>query len=307
MNYAVIDIGTLKVKFLIASIEDGKLVKKYESNTLTCFGCEMDANSGFALEKNIDKTINELLHCKKILEKHEVKKFRVVSTHAMRRAKNRKDILKRIKKEVGFEVENITQKKEAELFFLAVMRDFAKTNIDYAVLDVGGGSLQILLGNPHKLRKIHMMQTGAQYLHDNFTVNPASEKSITTLKDIEKMKEHILHELMPLKKESGLPIVYGSSMIIDIMRDIQLHLDPHENSQTHPYKTYAEHLEKFIEKIASVPYSRREKMFDLQKGYMWGIDKAFINVVTVANHFRSPYIIPSNANIAQGFVYDMAE
>lgn len=40
-TYAVIDIGTLKVKTLIAEVsKNGNLTEKYSSNTLTCFGCE---------------------------------------------------------------------------------------------------------------------------------------------------------------------------------------------------------------------------------------------------------------------------
>jgi exopolyphosphatase/pppGpp-phosphohydrolase len=59
----------------------------------------------------------------------------------MRRAKNKDEIIQRIEKEVGFTVENSAQEQEAELFFLAVMKDK-----EYAVIDVGGGSVQILPG-----------------------------------------------------------------------------------------------------------------------------------------------------------------
>lgn len=41
-NYAVIDIGTLKVKFLVARVNSGVGIEKlYSSSTLTCFGCDM--------------------------------------------------------------------------------------------------------------------------------------------------------------------------------------------------------------------------------------------------------------------------
>lgn len=306
-NYAVIDIGTLKVKLLIASIaKNGELVEKYSSNILTCFGCEMDKNNGFVLEENLIKTINELKRCKTLLKKYNVKKFRVVSTHAMRRALNRDEILKRIKKEAGFDVENISQGEEAKLFFKAVMRDFQKDH-EYTDIDMGGGSVQVLTGTLEKLKSTHLMQTGAQYLHDNYTKNSKDPKSFTTPKDIEKMKEYILQELLPLKKESNLPIIYGSSNIIDLMKAIELPLDSHKDSKSHPYKTYSEHLEKFIDKMLPLPYFRRESLFNFQKGYMWGIDKAFLNVVTISNYLKSPYIIPSNANIGQGFIYSIIE
>jgi hypothetical protein len=38
---------------------------------------------------------------------------------------------------------------------------------------------------------------------------------------------------------------------------------------------------------------------------MWGIDKAFTNITTLADRLGSPYIIPSNANLAEGLVFSM--
>lgn len=306
-NYAVVDIGTLKVKLLIASIsKNGDLVEKNSSNTLTCFGCEMDENRGFVKEKFLRKTIDELRRCKQLISDMGVSEYRVVSTHAMRRAKNKDEILRRIKKEVGFNVENISQEEEAELFFKAVMKDFPKGK-EYAVLDIGGGSVQILIGAQNKLNNIHMMQTRAQFLHDNFTKNSNDPKGFTTLKDIEKMKEYILQELLTLKKNLDIPIIYGSSNIIDLMKAIGLALGPHEDSKTHPYKTYSRHLEKFMQKMLPLPYFKRESLFNFQRGYMWGVDKAFLNVVTISDHLKSPYVIPSNANIAQEFIYSTVE
>lgn len=304
-NYAVVDIGTLKVKCLVVSVSsNGEISEKYSSNTLTCFGSHLVANNGFILEENLVRTITELERCKAILKKYDVGKLKVVSTHAMRRAKNKNEIVERIKKEIGFDVENISQEEEAELFFNAVMRDFPNKE-DYVVLDVGGGSVQVLLGNSLRLRDVHTMRSGAQYLHDNFTKMPSDPESFTTAKDIEKMKEHILKQLLPFEREKGAPIIYGSSNIIDLMKEIGLPLDPNEGSSLHPYRTYSEHLEKFIRKMLPLPYSKREKMFNFQEGYMWGVDKAFLNVVTVAEQLGSPYIIPTNANVARGIIYTL--
>ena len=163
---SVVDIGTLKVKFLIASATPtGELMELYSSNTLTCFGCEMDKNKGDVLEANLIKTINELKRCKELLKKYNVEKFKVVSTHAMRRAKNKDEIIRRIKKEVGFSVENISQEQEAELFFRAVIRDFPNSLRERAVLDIGGGSVQVLIGNSEKLKVVNSRVKTIDYLN----------------------------------------------------------------------------------------------------------------------------------------------
>ena len=305
--YGVVDIGTLKVKTEIASVaENGVLQRVYSSNNLTCFGVGIDENNGFAQEQYIQQTIDELQRVRAKFKKHGVDKFRVVSTHAMRRAANREEILEHIRRNVGFEVENISQEEEAMLFFLAVMRTFVPENREYAVIDVGGGSVQVLIGTKHDLRRSHMMKTGTVSLHEKFVINPHDPDSFTTRENIEQMKGEILQQLMPLKGGKDIPLIYGSSMVIDVMQQIKIKLDPHEDSVTHPYKTYAEHLAGFIDLIRPLTFRQREEQYPLPHSYSWGLDKAFLNAVTIAEHFGSPYIVPSNANIAQGIIYSMA-
>ena len=305
-HYAVIDIGTLKVKFLIATpLPSGEMKEVYFSNTLTCFGCDMDKNNGNVKEEFLQRTIDELLRCKQLLEEHDAVRFRVVSTHALRRAKNKEAIVEQIRKEVGFDVENISQEQEGELFFRAVMEGFPSDR-EYAVMDIGGGSVQILVGNQERLRLSHLIQTGAQYLHDNFTSDPSREESFTTEEDLERMRKYILEQFLPLERMTDIPIVYGSTCIIDLMKAIGVPLEDHPESFTHPYKTYAHHLEGFTQKILPLSYGERERRFPFQKGYMWGIDKAFLNISIATERFASPYIIPSNANVAQGIILSMA-
>lgn len=305
-NYAVIDIGTLKVKFLVAQIlENGGLKEIYFSNNLTCFGCNMDETGGFILEKNLRATINELLRCRELLNDYNVEKFKVVSTHALKNAKNREAVKKEMEDKTGFEIENIPQDQEALLFFQAVMNGFPDDKKEYTVVDVGGGSVQILIGSKNELKFTHRMQSGGQFLHEHFTKNPHIAESFTTEEDIEKMRKYLLEQLVPLPKGLKTPIVYGSTCIIDLMKAMHIPLEIYPHSKTHPFKTYAKALEDFIKKVLPLSYKEREVKFPFQYGYVWGIDKAFLNITTLAEKIDSPFIIPSNANVSQGILYSM--
>lgn len=306
-NYAVIDIGTIKVKLLIAAVlPSGEFKQAYFSNELTCFGVDLDKNNGFVKEENLKNTIAELLRCKQTMKNHQISQARIISTHAMRRAKNKEEILERIYRETGFVVENISQEEEARLFFKGVISGF-ETDKDYAIVDMGGGSVQILVGNRKELKKAHLIQTGAQFLHDNFTTNPHEETSFTTEDDLEKMRRYIVEQLLPLKGIGDLPLIYGSSNIIDVMKAMSIPMKENPESKTHPYLTYAKYLEEFIKKVTPLNYKQRNEKFPFQKGYVWGIDKAFLNIITMSEYFPSSYIIPSNANVAQGVIYSLID
>ena len=305
VTLAAIDIGTLKTKFLIARItESGQLEEIYKSNTLTCLGCDMNRNGGFVSKRNLYDTINELHRCNELLAEYSVDRVRIVSTHALRKAKNREYVLKMIKNRVGFKVENISQAEEASLFFNVVLRDFAKDK-RYAVTDIGGGSVQLLIGKPGELEQMYLLPMGSQYLHATFTKDSDNELACTTEKDIENMRNYILEQLLPIEKTQNTPIVYGSSNVIDLMQTINIPLDSNDDSQVHPYKTYAKYLDEFTERVLPLSYKERESQYPFQYGYMWGIDKAFTTISTMSQYLNAPHIIPSNANISQGIIYSM--
>lgn len=305
-RFAVIDIGTLKVKLQI--VERGKnhgLKTIDQSTVLTCLGVRMSENGNKPLPEYLAQTLEELKRCKGVLEEKHVDRIRVVSTHALREmGPVGEEIARKIRSDVGLPVEIISQQEEAELFYRAVLRDF-KTTDDYTVVDVGGGSVQILIGNKKKLKRFYLLKMGPSYLHDRFT--PRHEGTdFPSRKEIRAMKKYILNQLSPVPKNLKTPIVYGSSSIIDVFKTLGLKLDKFSDSPSHPYKTSLSEMESFLERVIPIPYDTREEMFKYpQRYYMWGIDKAFLDIVTLGRQVGAPYIVPSNANINQGLLLSL--
>jgi exopolyphosphatase/guanosine-5'-triphosphate,3'-diphosphate pyrophosphatase len=306
MKVAVIDIGTLKVKFLISEIiTSSKFKTKYQSNTLTCLGVKMHENNNRPLPQYLDQTINELKRCNNIIQKEKVDKIRIVSTHALREmGEVGQDIVEKIKNEVGLNVEIITQDEEANLFYQAVLKDF-KTDKDFTIVDVGGGSVQILIGNKKALKEKYLLKTGAQYLFDHFSPRHTGN-DFPTREEIRAMQDYIMKELTPIPKGIKTPVVYGSSCIINVFKKIGLNLEKYYISKAHPYRVKVSEMENFMENIISVPYDKREEMYKLdQQYYMWGIDKAFLNILSICKKEDSPFVIPSNSNINDGLVLSL--
>ena len=285
----------------------GKLKVVYQSNNLTCLGCNMAENLRRPKKENVQKTISELVRCKKVLNHYETKSVKVVSTHALREmGLIGKEIAGEIKKRTGFRVEIISQKEEAELFYRAVLRDFRKdTNL--TIVDVGGGSVQILVGNTKQLKASFLLKTGTSTLWDKFTPTH-KELDFPNRDEIRKMKKYILREIQSIPQNLKTPIVYGSSCIIDLFKGIRIPMQRHNLSPSHPYKVEIADMENFLESVWEIPYDiREEKYISPTYRYMGGVDKAFLNVIELARKIQAPYIIPSNANIAQGIIYSMTD
>ncbi len=309
MKVGVIDIGTLKVKLQIADISpSGQFETTYQSNTLTRLGAQMVDNK--PVTEYLRDTIKELKRCQKVLEAQDIKKIRVVSTHALREmGQTGLDIIATIKKKTGFEVEIISQEEEANLFFQAVIKDF-KTNQDFTIVDVGGGSVQVLIGNKNELKHVALLKTGAAYLGDRFS--PRHEASDNpTREEIRQMQEYIMEQLAEIPAGIKTPVIYGSSCIIDVFKSMKVKLEDYSDSPTHPYKTSVKELETFLDQVIPMPYQERADKYPLylnnvgQKYYMWGIDKALLNILSICQKEQSPYVIPTNANINNGLILSL--
>lgn len=304
-KFGVLDIGTLKVKCQIGEVEaSGKIKTLYQSNEMTLLGVE-PRRDGRPQEKYLRKTIKELARCQKIFAEMGVSKVRAVSTHALREmGKVGREIAVKIKKETGLSVEIISQDEEAKLFYKAVLTDF-QTKEDFTIIDVGGGSVQILIGNKNKLKKAFLLKTGTISLWNKFTPKHTG-RDFPSREDIRLMTEEVLKQLQPVPGGLKTPIIYGSSCIIELFRGIRLPMQKYGRSKTHPYKVQTTDMRRFLDKVWPIPYDLREKKYvSPTPKYMWGIDRAFLNVVELANRVGAPYVIPSNANINQGLILSM--
>lgn len=308
VKVAVIDIGTLKVKFLLGDVgSKGNFETLHQSNTLTCLGVRMHENNNRPLQKHLNDTLEELRKCKSIIDKEKVKKVKVVSTHALREmGAVGKEVAATIMKSVGVDVEIISQDEEANLFFNAVMRDF-KTTKDFTVVDVGGGSVQILVGNKKGLKHKFLLKTGAQYLFDRFSPRHTGSDN-PTRKEIRAMQQYIMRQLAPIPENIKTPVIYGSSCIIDVFKKIGIKMDKYYLSKSHPYRVDVSEIERFMDNIIEVPYDKREKIYKFkQKYYMWGIEKAMLNIVNICKKEKAPFVVPSNANINNGLVLSLLD
>lgn len=304
-RFGVIDIGTLKVKCQVVEISaSGDLKTLYSSNTMTFLGFR-PGKDGRPKSTYLQKTIAELARCQRIFAKMKVDKTRVVSTHALREiGAVSQEIVRKIKEKTGLEIEIISQKEEAELFYRAVLADF-KTKEDFTIVDVGGGSVQILIGNKERLKRAFLLKTGTISLWSKFTPKHTG-KDFPTRSEIRLMTAEVLKQLQPVPGNLKTPIIYGSSCVIDLFSGIGLPVQRYSESKTHPFKAKVTDMEKFLDHVWEIPYDTRERKYvSPTPKYMWGIDRAFLNVVELAKKVAAPYVIPSNANINQGLILSM--
>lgn len=170
MNVASIDIGSNTVLLLIAELdEDAKsfvpILNRYEMPRL---GKGLD-NSGNISAERIKILHDVLKQYANLIDEYNCSEVICTATNAMRVAENSSEIIDLVKKETGIQIETISGEREAELSFKGASSALPKES-EKIVLDIGGGSSEIIYGVNNKLEFRKSFPIGAvnmteKYIH----------------------------------------------------------------------------------------------------------------------------------------------
>lgn len=167
MRRAVIDIGTNTVKLLVADVQDGEVRPVLSKDATTRLGEGVNETrllSGIAIARTV-RVIDEFLATTKAQGAGDVI---ALTTSAARDAMNRDEFLAGVRDKCGLEVRVITGEHEAALIFRGVGSDQLWTDTPLLVLDVGGGSAELIRGQSGKIEECLSLPLGAVRLTELF-------------------------------------------------------------------------------------------------------------------------------------------
>ncbi|OBI58600.1 Ppx/GppA phosphatase family protein, partial [Mycobacterium sp. E796] len=148
---AAIDCGTNSIRLLIADADGGRLRDVHRETRIVRLGQGVDATGEFAPEA-IARTRAALTDYASLLKAHGVERVRMVATSAARDVANR-DVFFAMTAEVlgavlpGAVAEVISGAEEASLSFHGAVGDLDSSAAPFVVVDLGGGSTEIVLGS----------------------------------------------------------------------------------------------------------------------------------------------------------------
>jgi exopolyphosphatase/guanosine-5'-triphosphate,3'-diphosphate pyrophosphatase len=147
---AAIDCGTNSIRLLVADVTvaaDGKteLRDVRREMRIVRLGQGVDATGRLAPEA-IERTRVALADYASFARDAGVEAVRMVATSATRDAANREDFFAMVTQTLGTEAEVITGDEEARLSFTGAVGDLDPGEGPFVVVDVGGGSTEVVLG-----------------------------------------------------------------------------------------------------------------------------------------------------------------
>jgi len=167
MLAAALDIGTISTRLLVASVDAAGLTPRRQAMTITRLG-EGVGRTGELQAAAIDRTAGAVREFCAQARSCGAERIFAVATSAARDAHNGHVLLERIRAETGVAVRIIPGSEEAELSFTGVLIGLAQPAPSLAVIDVGGGSTELIGGGPDGIRYRQSVDAGAVRMTEGY-------------------------------------------------------------------------------------------------------------------------------------------
>ncbi len=158
---AAIDVGTNTIRLVVAEVDlDGTYRVLDEEREPARLGQGM-ADSGRLSAASVERALAAIGKMKAIAEGFQVTELRSVATSAVREAANGKAFVREALRRHKVKIETISGDEEAQLAFRSASRHFPMENRSTALVDIGGGSLEVILTAGTVIDQVFSLLLGA--------------------------------------------------------------------------------------------------------------------------------------------------
>ncbi len=185
----------------------------------------------------------------------------VATTEAARLAKNSQEFLSEVR-ELGFNIEILSDREEAELVFKANAINF-KDFKEMITVDLGGGSTEIVYGKEGKVEYLKSLKFGVVLLTEEFL-----KSSKPTMEELKELERFIEKELLKVKEELPSPrepkVVAVGGTITSVVA-MEEEMEVYSSEKVHGYTITRQMVKKWYKLLSSMDINERKKVKGLEE------------------------------------------
>jgi|SRR6056297_1788262 len=299
MKKAIIEMGTNSTRLLIAEKSGSKINVIDKALITTRLGEGVDSNKLLNKEA-IKRGLHAIDSFQRKIDKHDVQSVKIIGTSALRDVNNSQELIQRIKDAFGYELKIITGKKEAVLTYKGVSQDLDLSN--YIIIDIGGGSTEIICQDNQQELKTFSINIGAVRLADRFIKN---KKGTLSKSVIEKISIYVNNEFKKcLDIKPGTNNLIGVGGTITSAASIMLKLKDYEPDAIHNYTLKYSDINRILNILRKLELNKRKKVKGLNPHRADIILPGLIILIEVMKCLRTLHLRVSEHDILYGLLVD---
>jgi exopolyphosphatase / guanosine-5'-triphosphate,3'-diphosphate pyrophosphatase len=196
MKVAVLDLGSSSFRLVVAKPGPGGSIRPVLRKRAPLHLGRVVGSAGAIPEPDAEVAVETVIRFRRLAEQAGAKSIITVATSALRDAANREALTARLEDAVGGPVRFLTGDEEAALTFAAMRAAHSIGRERVLGLDLGGGSLEIAVGNEKSLHWTGSFELGSSRLSGRFIRHDPPTQS-----ERSRMAAHVLKVLRPLEAD----------------------------------------------------------------------------------------------------------
>ena len=258
---AAIDMGTNSIHMVVVRVDTSLsafTIIARQKDTVRLG--DRDPKTGNLTAAAMERSLAALQRCKDLAESFQAQQILAVATSATREAPNGKEFLDTIYRQLGLIVNLISGQEEARRIYLGVLSSMDFHHQPHSIIDIGGGSTELILGDSYETRFLSSTKIGAVRLTQKFiSTDPISNKEFNYLRAYVKgMLERPVEELQANLRPGEQFRLVGTSGTIETLASI--HALDTLNEEPNPLNGYTisyKDLKEMVKHFAAMNYSQR--------------------------------------------------
>jgi exopolyphosphatase/guanosine-5'-triphosphate,3'-diphosphate pyrophosphatase len=254
---AVVDIGTNSTRLLVARLEDGRVEELERQSKVTRLGQDVDSTGRLA-DEAVERVFRVLDEYNELIGDNGAERVVALATSAVRDSENGDDFRAAVHDRFGFDLRTISGDEEARLTFLGATSARQDTDASTLVIDIGGGSTELVTGRPGADPDFHVStQTGSvrqteRHLHDD---PPTPDQTAALGREV----RGIVEESVPARVRESVTRGIAVAGTATQLAAIDLGLAERDRERVHGHVMELASVQRMLDRLASVPLEERRR------------------------------------------------
>ncbi len=255
----MVDIGTNSTRLFLAEVEDGRVGKVLERHTeVTRLGAGVDAD-GRLSDDGMQRVFAVLDEYARLIERHGADRAVAVLTSAVRDAANGGEFASTVHERWGLEPHVLSGEEEARLTFLGATSERDPSDrTPTVVIDIGGGSTELVIGSGHEMRFHVSNQAGVvRQTERHLQADPPAPDEMAALAaDV----REVLHDGVPGSWRRSVAHAIGVAGTATSMASIAQELEPYDPDKVEGYIVSSSECREILDRLAGVTLEERRRV-----------------------------------------------
>jgi exopolyphosphatase / guanosine-5'-triphosphate,3'-diphosphate pyrophosphatase len=303
-RYAAIDIGSNSVRMEAASVEEGEQPRILASERqVTRLGASV-FRGGRIAQESIDMICGVLTGMAAQYERLNITAVRAVATAAVRDAGNQQEFIARVSAALGTDVEIISGQEEARLIHLGVKSRWPHPKEKFLIIDIGGGSAEIIFSENERIGLAFSKPLGALRLQELFFHSDPPKGA-----ELHRLSEYIEERIGSAVRRIGgahIDRVIGTSATASAVVCAVNRIPRNRRDEADRHRASTPQIRKLYKDLSAMSESARQKVTGIGPRRAEIIVPGTAVLLHVLEAFRMPALFYSAAGVRDGIIADLA-